>query len=479
LNLTLRDYQIECVQDIRQAYRSGYRAPLLVAPVGSGKSVIYAYITEQAAKKGNRILILEHRIELVYQTSEKLDMFGVQHGIIAPNHTMTYDYVQIASVQTMARRLNKIKQEYNLIIIDECHHSVAAQWRKILDHFSTSLLLGVTATPLRLDGKGLGISAGGYFDTLVLGPSPRELQAQGFISRVKVYSPPIGINLSSIHRKYGEYVKSELEEEMDRPKIIGNAVAHYLKICPGVPAIAFSPSVEMAKNVAQEFRDAGVMAESLDGTDDAKTRKYRIAALGDGRIKILSTADIVSEGTDIPIVGAAILLRPTLSFGLCRQQIGRVMRPYPGKEYATVLDHVGNVGSVVDGEFRVKHGFPDDDYDWSLDGETGEKRRKAEQTVVANIQCERCYLVFPAWLAQCPSCGWVRESGRKVEEIEGELEEIQRVEQEMRERFARKREISMAKTLEDLEALGKRLGYKSGWAYYVWQSRIERGVAAG
>jgi superfamily II DNA or RNA helicase len=473
INYLLRPYQIKIEADIRAAFRSGHRSPLLVAPTGSGKTLTFSSIAEQAGKRGKRILILAHRRELIAQDSEKLMSFGVDHGIIAPGHCMTHDHVQIASVQTLIRRIDRIKTP-DLIIVDECHHSPSATFKKILTAFPDALKLGVTATPVRLDGKGLG----DFYDTLVYGPSVRELQDQGFLSRTRVYSPPIGINLDGMHRKFGDYIESEMEDEIDRPQVIGNAVEHYLKICPGIPAIAFCPSIKMAENVATEFRNAGIHAESIDGTLDDRTRKYRIEALGVGRIQVLTSCEIISEGVDIPVVGAAILLRPTMSFGLHRQQIGRAMRPYPGKTACIILDHVGNVGSLIDGVFKPKHGFPEDDVEWSLEGI---KKKNKENEGESYRQCESCYFCYPAYLKQCPQCGAVPEKGRQersLEFMEGELQaitpEMLRVEYLKKEEAKRnaKNLIKNARTLKELQTLSAILGYKPQWAYYVFKSRI-------
>ncbi len=464
MNLRLRPYQETIVADLRRAYREGSRAVLLTSPTGSGKTAVFSFITEGAAKRGNRVTILVHRQELVSQCSSALESLGVPHGVIAPGRTATYDPVQVASVQTLVRRLQRTPAP-NMIIIDEAHHTTAGSWRKVVEHYPHSLILGVTATPVRLDGQGLGIATGGYYDRLVLGPSVRELIDQGYLTRPVVYAPPVGADMAGVHRRFGDFVASEVLERMDKPTITGNAVEHYLRICPNAPAIAFCVSVRHAEHMAERFRDAGISSESLDGNMDDRMRRHRIMALADGRIRVLTSCDIVSEGTDIPVVTTAILLRPTQSTGLYLQQCGRVLRPFPGKTHSIILDHVGNV---------FRHGFPDLDRVWTLDGEDIDKRPKLAGETNTNVQCEQCYLVFPAWLSQCPACGWERDRGREVQEVAGELEKIEQIRREEAERFEKKRLISDARTLDELIAVGKRLGYKSGWAQYVWKARLGR-----
>lgn len=347
MRVQLRDYQIKIENDLRLAYRQGYKAPLLVSPTGSGKTVVFADITEKAADKGKRVMILVHRKELVRQCSDALFDLNIRHGIIAPGHSMTADSVQIASVQTLVRRLDKIAMP-DLMILDEGHHVVAGSWKKILTYYGftpkeytdeegntkrfyptdiTMNVLAVTATPIRLDGKGLSIDNGGFYDTLVHGPNIKELISQGYLSQPIVYAPPNQLDLRGIHKKYGDYDKHEIADLMDKPTITGDCVAHYLKLCcknrdprTGVSSIVFAASIKHATHIAEVFNKAGVRAESLDGTMSDRDRKYKISALGDGRIQVLTSCEIVSEGTDIPVVTAAILLRPTQSLGLYLQQ---------------------------------------------------------------------------------------------------------------------------------------------------------------
>lgn len=463
MNLSLRPYQHDIIAAIRAEYRHGAKAPLLQSPTGSGKTVMYAYITESAARRDNRVLILEHRKELIKQTSDALFGFGVIHGIIAPGHSQTHDLVQVASVQTIVRRLDSIYPP-NLIIVDEAHHAAAGSWSKILSAFPNAKLLGVTATPLRLDGRGLGIKSGGFFDTLINGPTVTQLVSQGFLSPSVVYAPKTDLDLTGLRKRFGDFINSEINERIDKPSITGSAVEHYLKLCPGVPAIAFCASVAHAEHVAAQFNQAGIAAESIDGTLQDWERKMRINSLANGRIKILTSCDIISEGTDIPVVTTAILLRPTESMGLCKQQEGRVLRVFPGKKQAIILDHVGNT---------FRHGFPDDEIEWTLDGEKAGIRKANDSGINEFVQCENCYLVFHRSDPSCPECGWVRvPTAREIEEREGELEELEKE----KVRIHLRKEVGKARTKEELEVLAKQRGYKAGWVYNILRARERRDV---
>lgn len=249
MNIQLRDYQMAGVEKIRASFRNGCRNVLFQLPTGGGKTVVFCYITENAAKKSNRVLILVHRQELIRQTSTSLSDIGVPHGIIAPGFTPTWDMVQVASVQTLVRRLHKIHPP-QLIISDECHHANAGTWRKIFEHFNKARILGVTATPCRLDGSGLGRASGGFFDDMVKGPSVAELIDRGFLARPRIYAPPIGADLANLRKKYGEFVGADVVAAIDKPVITGSAVEHYRKLASGVPAIAFCASVAHAEHVA-------------------------------------------------------------------------------------------------------------------------------------------------------------------------------------------------------------------------------------
>jgi|LGVF01.2.fsa_nt_gb superfamily II DNA or RNA helicase len=463
-NIALRDYQAMDVNRLRGAFRDGLKAPLYVLSTGGGKTVIFSYITQQAAARGNRVLILVHRQELLRQSSESLESLGVEHGLIAPGRSMTGDPVQVASVQTLVRRLHKIVPP-DLIIIDEAHHASAASWKKVIEAYPKAHLLGVTATPCRMDGKGLGTQAGGYFDTMIAGPSIRDLIDRGFLCPPKVYAPPTDFSTDGLHSRYGDFIKKEVAAAVDKPVITGSAVEHYRKICPGTPAIAFCASVAHAEHVAEEFRAAGFQAASVDGSMDDGRRKSLIRALGTGGLHVLASCDIISEGTDIPVVGAAILLRPTQSMGLFLQQVGRALRICPGKKHAIILDHVGNC---------LRHGMPDEVREWSLDGEDRKGASRGSQEVLERVkQCEQCYAVH-APAPRCPQCGFEYEdAGCAPEEVAGELQEIDEEQAELMKR-QRRREVGRADTLEELQAIGRERGYKPGWARYIWESRQKR-----
>jgi DNA repair protein RadD len=449
--MQLRPYQQQAISDLRMAYRNGSAAPLLVAPTGMGKTVVFAAITQAAAARGRQVLILVHRRELIHQASAKLAAIGVDHGVIAAGITPANASVQVASVQTLIRRLDRAAAP-DLIIIDEAHHAVAGSWRKVIDHWPNSLLLGVTATPVRQDGRGLG----SMFDQLVLGPSTAELIATGYLSPARIYAPPPVADLTGIHRRAGDYAIDEAADRMDRPTVTGDAISHYQRIGAGQPAIAFCCNVKHAEHVCHAFRVAGIPAATLLGT--TADRDALVARFAAGFIDVLVTVDVVSEGFDCPGAAVAILLRPTQSEGLYLQQIGRVLRPAPGKAAAIVLDHVGNVH---------RHGFPDDYRNWTLADR--ERRAGSAGPPPPSVRtCPECFAAFkPAPI--CPCCGAACAApDRRLKQVAGDLQELKReaVHQRITER-------KKAQTLQQLIAVGQARGMKNpvGWAKHVHNAR--------
>ena len=451
--MQLRGYQQEAIDDLRNAYRAGAKAPLLCLPTGGGKTIIFSAIAHSAAARGKQVLILVHRRELLHQASRKLSDIGLDHGLIAAGMPATEQPVQVASVQTLVRRLPTLDWEPSLVIIDEAHHASAGSWTTVLDKWPDAFRLGVTATPCRLSGAGLGTA----FDQLVLGPSVADLTDWGFLSPARIYAPPVIADLSGLRRRAGDYAADQASTAMNRPTVTGDAIAHYQRLAPGLRAIAFCCSIDHASHVAASFNAAGISAATLLG--NTPDRDAVVAAFDAGSVQVLVTVDVVSEGFDIPAASCAILLRPTQSLGLYLQQVGRVLRPAPGKDHALVLDHVGNVH---------RHGFPNDYREWSL---AEGARRGSTGTAAPSVRtCPECYAAFkPAPI--CPCCGATCApiKSRKIQQLAGELQELRRDAAR-----ATRRKQQAARTLPQLLALAKERGYSPGWAYRIYQARGQR-----
>ena len=351
--MQLRPYQEALVAQIRFQYQLGHSSVLAVLSTGGGKTVIFSHIAQSAARKGNRVCILVHRAELLDQASRSLTAMDVQHGCIRANRKMDLTHsVQVASVQTLARRLHLIPPDFfQLLVVDEAHHTNAGTWRNVVQHFNAAKLLGVTATPIRGDGRGLGE----WYQAMVLGPSSQQLTEEGFLASAKVLAPP-GFDASGLRKRMGDFDQKQAAQRVNT--IMGDCVGHYRKHLPGQTAIAFCCSVAHAEAVADLFKSAGITAASIDGTMSNSCRQDLLQRLGSGEIKVLTSCALIGEGVDVPSVGGCILLRPTESVGLHLQMVGRCLRPQSGKR-AVVLDHVGNT-------LRLGHHL--EDREWSLDG---------------------------------------------------------------------------------------------------------------
>lgn len=450
--MNLRAYQQRAVNELRLAFRDGATAPLLVMPTGSGKTQVFSHIAASAAELGRRVLILVHRRELIRQASAKLTAAGLTHGLIAAGTPPTDAPVQVASVQTLVRRIAHLNWQPDLIIIDEAHHAVAGSWARVLQHWPYAFRLGVTATPSRLDGRGLG----DVFDHLVLGPSVLQLVANNFLSPHRLYAPPVVADLSGLRSRAGDYTPEQAAERMAKPTVTGDAIDHYRRIADGLPAIAFCCTVAHAESVTAAFKAAGYRAALITGAMPTAERDAVINGLASGDVQVLCSVDVISEGTDVPNVAAAILLRPTQSEGLYLQQVGRILRPQPGK-IAVILDHVGNVH---------RHGFPDDHRHWSLDA-APRRQRSNGQPAPSVRTCPECFAAFKPQ-PQCPICGaqCAPIRSERIRAVAGELQELKR--ESLR---VHRREQGAARTLDQLLALARQRGYSAGWAYRIHNAR--------
>jgi len=483
--LTLRDYQADLVTGLRGAIASGAKAPLAVLPTGGGKTAVSGSIADGVARRGRLAWFVVPSLVLLSQTAEKFREYGIRAGILHSGFTPDASApIQIITIQTLDRlvrrgllRDTKSGRLYfpahgrrpsiwapDLAVLDEAHHASAAQYLRAHAALTDTRWLGVTATPERLDGKGLGAGCGGIFDALIEGPTIAELIHRRHLVQPVVYAPSVA-DLSGIHTRAGDFAAEEAAAKLDKPAITGSVVGHYRSLAPGARAVTFCCSIAHSQHVAAEFRAAGIPATHLDGEADSEERRRVITAFTRGEIRILTNCALISEGFDVPAVEAAILLRPTQSLAMFLQQVGRALRPAPGKDRALILDHVGNV---------LRHGMPDDDRDWSLSGRGGRKRGKEEAAGPPVKQCPACFAAHrPA--AICPACGHeYAPEGRTPEEVDGELKPVTRDEvaaAREAEKAARRAEVGKARTREDLERIAAERGYKAGWVEHQLRFR--------
>lgn len=444
MSITLRWYQDEIIVGARDALREKKKRILIQAPCGAGKTVIASFITKNAVEKGGRVMFLTHREELAIQASKTYTRIGVEHGLIMAGVTPQYNLpVQVAMIDTLRNRLDKVKVP-RIIIVDETHHAVAPSWRKVLDYFAErgSVIIGLSATPERLDGRGLGE----IFQVIIPGPPVRTLIECGALSDYTYYAPPSFVDESSLKMSYGDYDRKALEAASDKPQIIGSAVEHYKKLLAGEGAIVFAVTIAHSKHIVEQFNAAGIPAAHVDGDTPAAERKRAIKDFAAGRYKILSNVSLFGEGFDVPSCAGVIVLRKTASRALHIQMSMRPMRPYDGKTKAIIVDCVGN----------IRHGLPDEEFEWSLDAKkrSAKKKKDDDEEDVKVAQCPKCYFCHePAPV--CPHCGHVYEvKVRKIEQVDGDLKEVTQAVKEERQR-QRMREQGNARTVEELIATGR------------------------
>ncbi len=453
--MKLRPYQTDLIDKTRALMTEGERSVLIVAPTGAGKTCTVAHMLKSATSKGKKAWFTVHRRELLHQASETFKTVGVDHGIISPDHEFDPSKkIQIASIQSVSRRLKTLKKP-DIIIWDEVAHIPSASWAKIYEEMKDIFHVGVTACPWRLSGEGLRK----WFPKMVLGPPIHELMEQGFLSRYKIYAPKSGIDTEGLHTRMGDFVTGELENVVDRPTITGNTIQQYNKYLENKRAIIFCASIKHSKHVVEAFESNGIPSAHVDGDTPRQERDLSIKKFKDDKLKIISSVEIFSEGFDCPGAEGVIFLRPTQSLSLYLQQAGRGLRPFPGKEIAIMIDQAGNC---------LRHGLPDDVREWTL--EDRERNVRPSNNGAPVRICERCLAAQPANSHECRYCGFIFPiKSRKVEEVDGELQEMQK--DQMRREI--KREQGMANSFQDLIILGKRRGYKNpwGWAHCVFNAR--------
>jgi len=461
--LVLRPYQEQVIDDTRQALRK-HSSVLMQGPTGMGKTAITVYMMGRAAAQGKRAYFLVHQTELLSQTSKALWRQQLEHGMIASGKARSTLPAQVASVQTLVRRMDQYK-EPDLLIIDEAHRAAAKTYQTIIERWPNALVIGLTATPQRTDGKPLDV----LFDTLVMGPTIRALMDDGYLCDYEIYAPPIGIDVSTVKRKMGDFDSKELEAAVDKKSITGDAVAHYKTHAAGKRCVVMCVSIKHAEHVAAQYLAAGVPAGVIEGTMTGQQRDAMLADFAAGRIMVICNVQLLVEGVDIPAIEVVQWLRPTQSLVIWMQGNGRGLRPAEGKDALIIFDHVGNC---------LRHGLPDDDREWSLEGKEKGKRKSAAEDEVKVKPCGQCWAVFRPGPPVCPSCGAPVAGGpqRELEVVDGELEKVDKLAM----RKEQKREQGQARTLEDLVALGMRRGMAKAdsWAAITFAARQGRKPAS-
>lgn len=442
--ISLRGYQIKLIQDIYSGWTNGYRNVMAVSPTGSGKAFTLCTLAEELAYSHRmETTIKVHRKELVSQLCMSLAKLGVYHNVIAQKNTVLdiieqerreygSSYYQpnspitVVSVDTLLSRKEKYKEwgeRQKVWILDEAAHQLKDnKWGKATEIMPNAIGVGFTATPQRLDKKGLGRHAFGLFDVMVQGPTVRYLIDNGFLSKYKVVVPP---------SQYREYLKEDGNDSKDytheareyasiHSGITGDVVDNYIKFINGKQAIVFADSIKAGMLMEANFADKGIAAKLLTGDTPDKERAKGVNDYRDGKIKVLINVDLFDEGFDVPGTYAVIMARPTKSLSKFLQMCGRSLRVAVGKDFAVLIDHVGNI---------KYHQLPDKIRRWTLDNIVKKRERVNLIRICGNTNCNS---PFDRALHQCPFCGHEdHKSGRAggerspkeaLEMVDGDLE---------------------------------------------------------
>lgn len=435
-----RDYQVRVDQQIHEAWENGAQDVLAVLPTGSGKTVLVANILERF--RGSSAFIA-HRQELVGQISLALGRNGIRHRVIGPpavqrtcatlhmselgrNFVDPTARAAAAGIDTLVRMDPREPwlASVGLVVTDESHHLLREnKWGKGRAMFRNARGLGVTATPLRADGKGLGRHADGVFDVMVEGPGMRELIHRKFLTDYRIFAPPNDLDLSDVGISAGgDYSPPGVRRAVHRSKITGDVVQHYLRIAPGKLGVTFAVDIEAATEICAAYRAAGVPAEVVTGNTPDAMRQSIMRRFRNREVLQLCNCDLFGEGFDLPAIEVVSMARPTQSFGLYCQQFGRALRPLEGKESAIILDHVKNVEN-----FAKTRGLPDTPQVWTLDRRERTSKSKpsdAEPTRTCT-QCAGSYRVIECGMT-CPYCAHTEEpAGRSTPAlVDGVLHEL-------------------------------------------------------
>lgn len=461
--ISLRPYQRKFIDDIRAVFKKGNSRVCGVAPCGAGKTIMTGWMIKEAVQRGKRALFFVHRKELIEQTAETFCKLQIPFGVISAGFSQDYNLpVQIASVQTLSRRLDSIPAP-DLLICDECHHILSNSYLKILERWKNSFLVGVTATPERIGGVRLG----DVFQSLVFSPSVKQLIELGNLTPFNYLSPVADVNFNGLRTVYGEYDLHQLEEIMANDKVVAGVVQKYIEHANGKSCICYCVNVNHSKITAAAFNNAGIPAAHVDGDTPKNLRDKIVKSFRAGAIKVLCNAELFGEGFDVPNMDAVILARPTKSLTLHIQQSMRPMRPDKNnpEKIATIIDYVKN---------WELHGLPDTPHRWSLS-----PNKEKEEGLPPFRVCKRCRAVCPVHDKTCHKCGYIFPPPvHDITKNVGKLQGVKKFSIEFFLELAKKKgfqpywaamkALDYADSYDDVLHIADVMKFKQGWAWHKW-----------
>jgi superfamily II DNA or RNA helicase len=465
--IELFDYQKTLVDDFDRTLEKGFRRPLIVCPTGGGKTIVGGEIIRGRTAARKRTVFVAHRDELLTQAHGKLQAFGIDAGIIKAGRDKDMRpqaLVQVCGIQTLyARAIRGDRMELppaEYVWIDECHRARAMTYMKLIEAYPNAIIVGLTATPCRGDGRGLG----NIFDVMLQAPQVGELIEQGYLCKLRIFAPPPP-DLRGVGIAQGDYVINQLSDRMNTDVLVGDFVLHWLRHAKRRRTVAYAVDIKHSVHLVDEMRKSEIKAEHLDGTTPQAEREAILERLRSGETEVVSNCMVLTEGFDLPALGCIGICRPTRSLGLFRQMVGRGLRRDDGKIDVVILDHSGGVH---------RHGRPDDAIEWTLDSDQrgtnpAHEARLREYPDNPWVECKECGEQRMRGEA-CPNCGYMpKPPGRAVDVVDADLVELgatQRAELDRKIFF--------------LELRGHQLGarkkdgtlYAAGWAAQQFRTKF-------
>lgn len=450
MEINLRPYQLALKNKVREAFKNNKRV-ILLAPCGSGKTVIASSIMQDAIKKGNKVWFIVHRSELMKQANDTLERYGIPKKNI-----------EVYMVQSLAHKLDKIKEEPNLIIVDECQHSSSSTYRKIINQYPNAYILGLSATPTRLTGKPLG----DIYETIISEVTAKQLIEMKYLADYSYYAPELNIDFNNIKIKAGDYDTEDVNRVMSKAKIYGDIIKTYKKLANNKKTILYCASIEYSKKMEKLFSENGYKIKHFDGTTPEKERQQIVEDFRNNKIQMLTNVDLIGEGFDVPDCECVLLLRPTQSLNLFIQSSTRCLRKN-GDKKAIIIDYVNNI---------QKHGLPTMDRQWSLDKKVKEYDNENDDGTLRIRVCKECFSTFEGGDV-CPYCGAEYElTAIEIENIkEVQLKKVEEERELKRQQYLSSvadkvqyyESVEQCTTWAELTEFAKMKNYKPGFAYVM------------
>ena len=454
MGFELREYQKVAIQALRKVLSIGLHRVILSSPTGSGKTEMGFELIRGAQAKGRKVAFIANRVQLIEQTCRRLDRAGFSYGVIQGQNTREpWKSILVCSIQTLAKR--GCPEDIDLLVIDEAHACAGTkEYQKVMAGRYT---IGLTATPY---SKGLGKhydSLGGdLFERVVIAARIEDLIAEGYLVSADVWAPSEP-DLSKVKITAGEYNEKDLGEAVDKIYLIGDIVSHWFKIANGQPTVCFATNISHSKHIVEQFKQAGVSAEHIDHWATNEERQAIMGRVLSGETMVISNVGILAEGWDFPACKALILARPTKSLIRYLQMAGRVLRPFPGKDKAIILDHAGVVRRL---------GFPWDYFGQRLDdGKPKDASASPERKEPLPKPCPQCSFMKPPKTIRCPFCGFEAMAPDGVAVAEGDLVPITKKTQKTPELA----KMGRGPIYHQLLWVANKRGHAPGWAAHKYK----------